>query len=472
MPFEEESHRLRDFGLTPNQAKTYLATIQLGVATISQIAKSAKIRREAVYRVLSKLENLGLLERILGNPLKVKATPIEDALTILIQHERDRSQQHLSQLQTQKKQIIDNFAMPPFIPPVQAPHFSLITDRDAIIAKGTQMVSTATAAIDIMTSRDVFYHFFGNYQDLLMNTIHNKVTIRLLLNVTQHHDLILQLIEQYAAKGTPLTVKYTQQPLNHYLITDYSEALFTTSTEPATGRNPSLWTNDEQFVEILQQNFEKIWHSSTRIDAVQTTSQDERMKRVLNELQPTDHAMLLYHTRDAKHQVLFTFLAMGLERGEAAIYIATEQSREQLRDAMLTWGLDVDMHEKTGALQLLEYDASTYDLPTQYNATHIINNLKQLYHDAIDQGFHGCRITGEMTCFFQYGMIDEMVDYERALHRILDLPLIGVCAFNRQSLGQINDPLRVYNELLKAHGSLLFTGPNDTLGKLNIQHVG
>jgi hypothetical protein len=182
--------------------------------------------------------------------------------------------------------------------------------------------------------------------------------------------------------------------------------------------------------------------------------------------------MFLYQTRDAKHQVLFTFLEMGLERGEAVIYIATEESQEQIRNEMTKWGLDVDVHEKTGALQLFEYDASIYDLQTQYDAAQIINNLKQRYHDAIEQGFQGCRITGEMTCFFQYDMIEEMIDYEHALHRILDLPLIGVCAFNSQIMNRLSDPLQVYNELLKAHGSLLFMKTNNLLGKIDIQHTG
>jgi sugar-specific transcriptional regulator TrmB len=470
MSFEEDSHRLHDFGLTPNQAKSYLATIQLGVATISQIAKTAKIRREAVYRVLPKLENLGLLERILGNPLKVKATPIENALGILIQREHDRTQQHISMLQTQKENFIDNFSMVTIAPPVGEPHFSLIADREAIISKGVQMLSQAKTALDIMISRDSFHHYFGNYQDFLMKAISNGAVIRLLLNITEPNDSILQMIERYNDKGAPFAVKYTQKPVNRYMIKDYSEALFATSMEPATGRNPSLWTNDANFIEILQRNFEKIWHTSTRIDVVPTVSREERMKQLLHELQPTNHALFLYKTRDIKHMILFSFLAMGLERGEAAIYIATEESREHIRDAMMKWGLDVEVNEKTGALQIFEYESSIYDLKAQYDASLIISNIKQLYYDAIEQGFQGCRITGEMTCFFQRDMVEEMIDYEHALHRILDLPIIGICAFNSQSLNRLNDPLRIYNELLKAHGILLFMGANDDFGKIDIQH--
>jgi sugar-specific transcriptional regulator TrmB len=468
---EDDSQQLLEFGLTPNQAKTYLATIQLGVATINQIAQTAKIRREAVYRVLSKLETIGLLERILGNPMRVKAISIENALTILIQQEHDRIQQRLTQLQSQKEQIVKNFTVTPITLSLREPHFSLITGREAVMSKAIQMVGEATNTIDLISSRDSCHHFFGNYRHVVKNTLQNGVPIRLLLNATEHSEALLGMIQQFNDDLTPITVRYTEHPHNHYLIKDYDEALFATSINVATGRNPYLWTNDPNLIEIFQRYYEKLWHASLRVDSIQTASPEKRMQQLLHELQPSNHALFLYSDFDAKYNVLFTFLSLGLEQGDAAIYIATEESGQQIRDAMRRWGLDVDTYEQTGALQIFEYEESIYNIETPFHGGRIIQNLKQLYYDTIAHGFASCRIVGEMACFFHKNMVGEMLDYERALHRILDLPLIGVCALNSQLLNRLDNSLQMYNELLKAHGVLLCMGANNTLGKIDIQHT-
>ncbi|NIU39390.1 hypothetical protein GWN65_05330, partial [Candidatus Bathyarchaeota archaeon] len=88
-PLNKNAEMLSDFGLTHNQAKVYIAIARLRLATVSQISKVSKVRREDVYRILPKLEKMGLVEKLLGKPTKIRATPVEEALPILIKHEED-----------------------------------------------------------------------------------------------------------------------------------------------------------------------------------------------------------------------------------------------------------------------------------------------------------------------------------------------------------------------------------------------
>jgi sugar-specific transcriptional regulator TrmB len=69
-------------GLSLNQARVYLTILKLEKATLGQAAKFSKVRREDVYRLLSSLEKTGLIERLLGKPTEVRATPISDALSL------------------------------------------------------------------------------------------------------------------------------------------------------------------------------------------------------------------------------------------------------------------------------------------------------------------------------------------------------------------------------------------------------
>ena len=88
MSVERIAEGLTDFGLTYNQAKVYGALLNLQVSTVGQLAKVSNVRREDVYRILPTLERLGLVERILDTPVKLRALPLEKALSTLIEMEQ------------------------------------------------------------------------------------------------------------------------------------------------------------------------------------------------------------------------------------------------------------------------------------------------------------------------------------------------------------------------------------------------
>ena len=54
------------------------------------MAKFSKVYREDVYRILPTLEHMGLIERLLGKPAEIRATPISDALSFLVSEEQGK----------------------------------------------------------------------------------------------------------------------------------------------------------------------------------------------------------------------------------------------------------------------------------------------------------------------------------------------------------------------------------------------
>ena len=88
MSNDENTDLLLGLGLTLNQAKVYLAILKLEKTTATEIAKFSKVRREDVYRILPSLEKMGLIERLLGKPTHIRATPISDALSFLVAEEK------------------------------------------------------------------------------------------------------------------------------------------------------------------------------------------------------------------------------------------------------------------------------------------------------------------------------------------------------------------------------------------------
>lgn len=72
---------MRQLGLSQEEAKVYLALLELGSSYVSLIAKKAKVNRVACYHTLGKLVEKGLISRFTKN--KVKWFGIESPKTLV-----------------------------------------------------------------------------------------------------------------------------------------------------------------------------------------------------------------------------------------------------------------------------------------------------------------------------------------------------------------------------------------------------
>src|SRR3989304_193906 len=95
MANDENTDLLLGLGLSVNQARVYLAILKLEKTTVGQAAKFSKVRREDVYRILPTLEKMGLIEKLMGKPTQIRATPISDALSFLVAEEKTKSDDRL-----------------------------------------------------------------------------------------------------------------------------------------------------------------------------------------------------------------------------------------------------------------------------------------------------------------------------------------------------------------------------------------
>jgi hypothetical protein len=103
--------------------------------------------------------------------------------------------------------------------------------------------------------------------------------------------------------------------------------------------------------------------------------------------------------------------------------------------------------------------------------TATIDLWKKLYNEALKKGFKGLRVTGEVACFFKHNLISELIEYEKTLHRVLDIPMVAICAYNASQINKTKDPANLYSELARAHSTVLFTGLDNKLGKMEIRRL-
>jgi len=467
---DELAEKLSDFGITYNQAKVYIATAKLGIASVSQISKKSNVAREEVYRILPKLEEMGLIEKTVERPIRIKATNVQSVLSILINREKDMILKKISKLKAQRDEVLKDFQTIKMEPKSEeAAHLTIISQRQAIIQKILSMIGAAKRTVCIAISRDQFIHFFTNYSLPIEKALRRDIEFRIILEKAKHDDTIDELIKKFESSGISFAIRFVNKQQNHYFLVDYKEALASTSMEyTGLGKSAYLWTDESNLVRLIVENFEIIWLTSQDRETMKNEDDNEKLRHYLNTLQPTEHLVFIYRSLESKYDVLCNYLKVGLENGEAVVYIISEDNHGQVRDVLKRFGIDVEKNEKAGALRILGYN-EFYVIDGKFSISTTTGLIRQMYDDALEKGFKGCRVFGEMSCFFQCNLNHNLMEYEKALHRILDSPIIGMCAYNADVFDKADSAAELYKELLQAHSKVLFMGRDKHLAKFEIR---
>src|SRR3990170_3600810 len=190
----------------------------------------------------------------------------------------------------------------------------------------------------------------------------------------------------------------------------------------------------------------------------------EAVLDLVPQLKPTDHAIMFYEYPEDKYRVLFDYLKAGLDSQEAVAYVAgIDETPSQVRNLMQKRGIDADLCEKKGMLQIMSYK-DWYLIGGEFNVQRTIALWARLLGDALADGFKGLRVAGDVTWFFKRDMKDKLLEYENSLHRVLDMPLIAICAYSLPVLMQQNQ-VQLVVDLIKAHNNVIFLGSQAGLVK-------
>ena len=98
---------LEMLGLSASQSKIYLNLTVLKEATVIRVSKVSNIDRGETYRVMTKLVELGLVEKIVDSPLRFKAVPLTSGLSILLNMRKKES----VEIQKKAQEMITHYSM-------------------------------------------------------------------------------------------------------------------------------------------------------------------------------------------------------------------------------------------------------------------------------------------------------------------------------------------------------------------------
>jgi sugar-specific transcriptional regulator TrmB len=206
----------------------------------------------------------GLVEKLSGTPAKIRATPVKEALSILVKHEKDRAQKRISTLKTETKMFLKHFAPAPKLEMEEKTSFALMKNRENIMSKTSTMMKKAEREFDIACSGRKLMQFIRSLADQFKIITEKGIRVRMISDLVKYEDLLQEVIKESVSLRNSIDLRYADLPSSHYMIVDFKEALVSTTTEGNMGENPCLWTNSENLVGVLQKDFENLWHNSAR----------------------------------------------------------------------------------------------------------------------------------------------------------------------------------------------------------------
>jgi sugar-specific transcriptional regulator TrmB len=260
---------LEIFGLTVNQAKIYLTIIQAVSISVSKIAESTGLHRQDIYKILPKLEKMGLITKTLGAPTIVKAIPVKKALRNLVSLEKKEFSSRIAQMETSLKELSNTLGtLHETEPPLEEgePSFTLLTKENEIMNAADILYEKATVECDVVASRDLLTIRAASFRKRFQTAINNGAKIRLILEVPSKDERISTIIQRVRPNSGNFTAKFliNKNPKPFHVVDRKIVWISTAKTQPS-GLPCILWSNGQNIVGAYHERFERVWNDSNAI---------------------------------------------------------------------------------------------------------------------------------------------------------------------------------------------------------------
>jgi sugar-specific transcriptional regulator TrmB len=258
-----EQNVLIDLGLTLIQAKTYLALIESDSLTTAEISKISKIARPDVYPNLSKLQLLGLVEKIIASPIKYEAIPINQCLSLLLrtkteQYEKIRAETRTLLETVKTKKLKEKHKE------VGNPQFVLIPQGQTVIDKINTAIENAQFSVDFVLSWKRFSRgIVTTFAESIENAWERKVITRFIVESPNKNETAIQLV-QFCMKNPCCQIRFIPYyPETIFQIFDKKEMSLIVFAKTDLSSSPVLCSINHSLVSLARERFETIWKTAT-----------------------------------------------------------------------------------------------------------------------------------------------------------------------------------------------------------------
>jgi len=242
-------------GLSGRQARVYLAVLKAGDAKAKTIAEYAHVERQEVYNLIEDLKLAGLVEQNLTVPISYTATPITQALKLLLEQKTDQ----LIMITKKATQLAAKLNQPLNLAITSAsPCFGTIS-HGYRGKKYLKSIQETQQSIDTVTSWTRFKQQSYRFENDFRTVLKNGINIRFVIEKPPNHRL-------------PKWVKATQDKYDNFKIKtqptsltasvtvfDQNKAAIAFTANSSLSKGPDLWTTNATLIALCQAYFDTAW---------------------------------------------------------------------------------------------------------------------------------------------------------------------------------------------------------------------
>jgi sugar-specific transcriptional regulator TrmB len=255
---DEPVETLSRLGLNFSNAKVYLALAVNGLSTAKEISKISGVNRQEIYRIMPKLENFGLVERIISVPTRWEATPIQDGLSILIENRKRET----SELETKATELINCINEKKERAKLQEdkPQFILMPGKDAHLKWLKNKLKHIQKTNDaIVTWSDHKFLIFLCDKEL-KEELNRGVKTRLIIYVSEKEKTICESDQTFKNNPNYQKLFVFKPPLVLGGVIDKKELILATEQNNPMKRGKNVfWSNNLSLITLFQKYFEQLW---------------------------------------------------------------------------------------------------------------------------------------------------------------------------------------------------------------------
>jgi sugar-specific transcriptional regulator TrmB len=250
---------LIQLGLTILESRIYIALSKYQNLTTKELSKMTKTSQPDVYRVLYKLQNKGLVEKIIEKPARFKAVPLEKGINFLIQRKKIEQ----DTLLTKAELLIHTFRESSHNKePVETlkSQFIMIPQKEDIVSKIKEAIDLSEKTVDLYLTWVRFTNgfssvFIKNCERAWKRGVHFRIVVE-----SPKEKAAQKQAMQFSKKspfcsirflpGKSKTVTGIYDKKEIFIIVNPTENLF---------HSPALWSNNQSLLTVIQEHFDILW---------------------------------------------------------------------------------------------------------------------------------------------------------------------------------------------------------------------
>jgi sugar-specific transcriptional regulator TrmB len=250
----------RQFGISETTTKIYLTTLKLAEPKVSQIAEYLNVDRTEVYHLLKKLEQLGIVEESLTNPVfYTPKNPIYVIETLL-----EREEHRLKSIRTIEKNLRVDIKNLNLLNENsnEVGKYILLRGRPRIYSFMEKQVSMSETSLKVLMTENGSNRRFqlGNVYKVMHEKYQQGVDIKIITEVREKNNSIVKewskIAEIKYLESIPFDITiYDESSVSLPLVNNDNLKYFEDS-------HVAIWTNSRSFVNGMSILFNFLWNTA------------------------------------------------------------------------------------------------------------------------------------------------------------------------------------------------------------------